>query len=113
MTCTCVLRGGNRQQWTGTPDLIFQHHTSIGTLRRSKQAGCTICTALANDLKDGLDLLEDDGSISLAASLSEVKTLGSSQAVYRLDFRLQGKQVHTFVLISLGEPPYYFHHVEP
>lgn len=97
-----MLRGGTGQQWTGTHDLNFQHHSRTETLRRSKQAGCTICTVLADVLKEEIDLLHDS-EISIAANLSEVKTLKSAQAVYRLDFVLQRKQVRTFVLINLGK----------
>jgi len=99
MICTCMLRGGTGRQWTGTYDLTFKHHSRTETLRRSKQAGCSICTALANELRQDIDLLEDE-DISVTASLSKVKTLELKHAIYRLDFVLQKKHTRTFVLMQ-------------
>jgi hypothetical protein len=94
-----MLRGGTGQQWTGTYDLTFKHHSRTDTLRRSKQAGCSICTVLAKELRQEIDLLEDE-DITVAANLSKVKTPELNQAIYRLDFVLQKKLTRTFVLMQ-------------
>jgi hypothetical protein len=97
-----MLRGGVGQQWTGTYDLTFKHHSRTDTLRRSKQAGCSICTAIAKDLRQEIDLLEDE-DISIVANLSPVKTPELKRATYRLDFVLQKKRIRTFVLVQACE----------
>ncbi len=94
-----MLRGGTGQQWTGTYDLTFKHHARTDTLRRSKQAGCSICTVLADELRQDIDLLVDQ-DISVATSLSKVITPELKQAIYRLDFVLQKKKTRTFVLMQ-------------
>lgn len=96
-----MLRGGLGRRWTGAHDLTFEHHSRTETLRRSKQAGCTICTVLADIAKEDIDLLDDE-NISIVAILSTVKTIKSDQAVYRLDFVLQKKQIRTFILVNRG-----------
>ncbi|KAF2194080.1 HET-domain-containing protein [Zopfia rhizophila CBS 207.26] len=95
--CTCMLRGGTGQQWNGTHDLTFKHHTKTDTLRRSREAGCSICIALANELRQEIDLFEDH-DLSIEASLSEVKDTESDKNLYRLDFVLQKRRTRTFVL---------------
>jgi len=94
-----MLRGGTGQHWTGTYDLTFKHHSRTDSLRRSKQAGCSICTALANELRQDIDLLEDQ-DIIIAANLSKVKTPELKQVAYRLDFVLQKRRTRTFVLMQ-------------
>jgi hypothetical protein len=99
MICTGMLRGGTGQHWTGTFDLTFKHHSTADSLRRSEQAGCSICTALASELRQEIDLLEGQ-DIFIAAKLYKVKTPELKQAIYRLDFVLQKKQIRTFVLMQ-------------
>jgi hypothetical protein len=94
-----MLRGGTGQQWIGTYDLTFKHHVTTDTLRRSREAGCSICTALANELRQEIDLLEDQ-DISIEASLSEVKEYNGT---YRLDFLLEKRRTRTFVLREKGK----------
>jgi hypothetical protein len=114
--CVCMLRGGTGQQWNGTHDLTFSHHSRTESLRRSREAGCSICIALANELRSEIDLLEDQ-SISIEASLSvlefrkdrkaEVKGSRLDVSLYRLEFLLQKRRNRTFVLNQVGE--FHFH----
>ncbi|KAL1623445.1 hypothetical protein SLS54_004434 [Diplodia seriata] len=98
-----MLRGGIGQQWNGTYDLTFKHHTRTETLRRSREAGCSICIALANELRYNTDLLEDQ-DICIDASLSELKGgQWGDGGEYRLDFMLEKKRTRTFVLRPTGD----------
>ncbi|OJD36015.1 heterokaryon incompatibility protein [Diplodia corticola] len=102
-TCACMLRGGTGQQWNGTYDLTFKHHARTESLRRSREAGCSICIALANELRHEMDLL-DDQDISIDANLSELKGgQWKDGGVYRLDFILEKRRTRTFVLRPTGE----------
>jgi hypothetical protein len=98
-----MLRGGTGKQWIGTYDLTFKHHATTDTLRRSREAGCSLCTALANELRQEIDLLEDQ-AISIEARLSEVKGIEpGSSCMYRLDFLLEKRRTRTFVLRETGK----------
>lgn len=97
-----MLRGGTGQEWRGTYELTFKHHSRTEALRRSREAGCSICVALANELKHEVDLL-DDQEISIEASLSELKGGQWTGGVYRLDFVLEKRRTRTFVLRPTGE----------
>ncbi|KAK7733609.1 hypothetical protein SLS57_000624 [Botryosphaeria dothidea] len=96
-----MLRGGTGQEWRGTYELTFKHHSRTEALRRSREAGCSICVALANELKHEVDLL-DDQEISIEASLSELKGGQWTGGVYRLDFVLEKRRTRTFVLRPTG-----------
>jgi hypothetical protein len=63
-----MLRGGRGELWAGTHDLTFDHHKTTTSLRRSREADCSICISLANVLRHDMDLLEDR-SISIKAKL--------------------------------------------
>jgi hypothetical protein len=94
--CLRMLRGGAGKQWLEY--LRFAHHSSTVTLRHSRDAGCSICRALATDLKKDINLAIDQ-DIVIEALLSELKELpGKRNSAYRLDFLLETKRIHTFVL---------------
>lgn len=97
-----MLRGRTGLQWNGTHDLTFNHHTKTDTLRRSREVGCSICVALANELRQDIDLF-DDYDLSIEAILSEVKDIGLDNSLYRLDFSLPKKRTRTFVLRPIGK----------
>lgn len=103
--CIGLLRAGSGVMWAGTHDLTFEHHKTTTTLRRSREAGCSICIALANVLRPELDLLEDR-SISIRASLRKISSdqvdLGPDDQPsgnnFRLDFELERKHARVFLL---------------
>lgn len=107
-----MLRGGTGQQWNGTHDLTFKHHSRTESLRRSREAGCSICIALVNELRHEVDLL-DDRPLSIAANLSvlslrkdrkaEAKGAKTNGGMYRLDFVLEKRCTRTFVLRETGK----------
>src|SRR5262245_6608546 len=94
--CVCMLLGGTGELWTGTHDLTFEHHTSTVTLRRSREADCSICIALANVLRPEIDLLEDQ-PISIRASLSKLSSDGFDHDRFRLDFDILKRHTRTFL----------------
>jgi hypothetical protein len=87
-----MLRGGTGESWFGTHELMFQHHSSTATLRRSREADCTICITLANLLRHDINLL-DDQAISIRARLQKIPLYG-----YRLDFDVEKKYTRIFLL---------------
>lgn len=100
-TCVSLLRGGLGPKWNGTYDPIFRHHTNTKTLRRSQEAGCAICDALANELQSEISLSQDQ-HISVNAHLSRLRGRLWEDAEYRLDFELDKKRIRTFVLRPTG-----------
>jgi hypothetical protein len=93
--CVGMLRGGTGELWTGTHDLTFQHHSSTATLRRSREADCTICIALANILRHDIDLLSDQ-AISIRARLQRLPPPQDTD--FRLDFIVEKKYTRIFLL---------------
>ncbi|EKG17140.1 Heterokaryon incompatibility [Macrophomina phaseolina MS6] len=100
-TCACMLRGGTEQLLQGDRALVFRHHTRTESLRRSREGRCSICVALANELRDEIDLFNDQ-DISVEASLSELMHgEWANRDVYRLDFVLEKRRTRTFVLSAI------------
>ncbi|KAL6712073.1 hypothetical protein ACN47E_003116 [Coniothyrium glycines] len=95
--CVGMLRGGSGEMFAGTHDLTFQHHMTTTSLRRSREADCSICIALANVLRQETDLLEDR-SISIRARLKRLSEEGSSELKYCLDFELEKRYTRVFLL---------------
>lgn len=101
--CLRMLRGGNGKQWVEY--LRFTHHTSTAMLHQSRDVGCFICRALADDLRQHIDLPEEQEFI-IEALLSELKDIhGKGNSAYRLDFLLKLERIHTFVLQETGNEP--------
>jgi hypothetical protein len=92
-----MLRGGRGELWAGTHDLTFEHHKTTTSLRRSREADCSICIALANVLRNDMDLLEDR-SISIKASLKRLPEDESKEIKYCLDFDLEGAYNRIYLL---------------
>lgn len=82
-----MLRGGRGELWAGTHDLTFDHHKTTTSLRRSREADCSICISLANVLRHDMDLLEDQ-PISIKASLRRLPDDKPDEKKYCLDFDL-------------------------
>jgi hypothetical protein len=103
-----MLRGGQGQIWTGTHDLTFEHHKTTTSLRRSREADCSICIVLVNILRQEVDLLEDK-PLSILAYLSKLPKLDNNidEIRYRLEFRLEKRFSRMFLLKELGMGPYY------
>lgn len=102
-TCVGMLRGGQGQIWAGTHDLTFEHHKTTTTLRRSREADCSICIVLVNILRHEVDLLEDR-PLSVSARLSRpLKQDGTNETRYILDFRLEKKFTRIFLLKEIGK----------
>lgn len=97
-----MLRGGQGQIWTGTHDLTFEHHKTTTSLRRSREADCSICIVLVNILRHEVDLLEDK-PLSILAYLSKLPKLDDvDETRYRLEFRCEKKFSRMFLLKKLG-----------
>ncbi|KAF2690119.1 HET-domain-containing protein [Lentithecium fluviatile CBS 122367] len=95
--CVCMLRGGRSELWTGSLDRTYQHHSTIATLRGSKEAGCTICIGLSNILQHKVDLL-NDLPIAIRASLHRVMNKWQDDSIYLLEFDLNKKYMRTYLL---------------
>jgi hypothetical protein len=98
--CVGMIRGGRGELWVGTHDLTYEHHTTTGSLRRSREADCSICIGLANVLRHDMDLLEDK-PISIRASLRllpEKTGSKNKEVVYSLHFDLDGRHTRTYRL---------------
>jgi hypothetical protein len=92
-----MLRGGRGELWAGTHDLTFDHHKTTTSLRRSREADCSICISLANVLRHDMDLLEDR-SISIKASLKRLPEDGLGEIKYCLDFNLNKSYNRIYLL---------------
>ncbi|KAH8732831.1 heterokaryon incompatibility protein-domain-containing protein [Phaeosphaeriaceae sp. PMI808] len=99
--CVGMLRGGRGDIWVGTHDLTFDHHKTTTTLRRSREADCSICIALANILRHEFDLLEDR-PISIRATLHKLPRDQSRKAQFQLNFELERKHTRIFLLKETG-----------
>jgi hypothetical protein len=99
--CVGMLRGGRGELWAGTHDLTFEHHKTTTSLRRSREADCSICIALANVLRSDMDLLEDR-PISIKASLKRLAEDGSKEIKYCLDFDLERTHNRIYLLKETG-----------
>lgn len=98
-----MLRGGKEQAWRGIHDLAFDHHTRTESLRRSSEAGCSICVALTKELRHEIDLLNNQ-DVSIEPKLSELRHgKWEDSGAYRLDFLLEKKRTRTFILTPTSE----------
>lgn len=94
--CVGMLRGGRGELWAGTHDLTFNHHNTTASLRKSREADCSICISLAKVLRRDMDLLEDR-PISIKASLKKLPADGSGVR-YSLDFDLNRSYSRMYLL---------------
>lgn len=79
-------------------DPAFKYHSRTDALRQSIEAGCSICIALANKLRQNINL-KNNQDISIKGFLSKVEELKSdSSSIYQLDFIVENRWTHTFKL---------------
>lgn len=98
-----MLRGGSGELWAGTHDLTFKHHKTTASLRKSREADCSICISLAKVLRHDMDLLEDR-PISIKASLKKLPADGVGVR-YSLDFDLNGSHNRIYLLKETSRLP--------
>jgi hypothetical protein len=89
-----MLRGG-RGVRSGTHDLIFYHHKTTTSLRRSREVDCKICTSLGNAIWRDVNLLEDQ-PISITAVLKPVLS------GFSLDFDINQRFKRAYLLQAIG-----------
>lgn len=109
--CWGMLRGHDGQQWKGTYNLNFKHHSSLEGLKASSALNCGICRVLEEEWAvrlGGEPRLATDRFQS-TAGLSVVNDVDDKD-IYRLDFKLTGTLsdtdfVHkkTFLLQEISE----------
>jgi len=99
-----MLRGGSGELWAGTHDLTFKHHKTTASLRKSREADCSICMSLAKVLRHDMDLLEDQ-SISIKASLKRLLPDRLGEVRYSLDFDLNGSHNRIYLLKETSTLP--------
>jgi hypothetical protein len=89
--------------FTGTLDLVFEHHKSTKMLRQSIGMHCPMCTRLAQMLSEDTDISRDQ-PVAIRACLKKVHQLPQDPEGYdfTLDFKLGNGRECRFLLAKIG-----------
>ncbi|KAF4538958.1 Heterokaryon incompatibility protein [Lasiodiplodia theobromae] len=79
-------------------ELRFDHHQRTKALWQAAENGCSVCSALARQLKRDRFALEEDQPIDLQAALASICGREWKRGYYSLDFLLDGRWMRTFAL---------------
>ncbi|KAB2575102.1 hypothetical protein DBV05_g6285 [Lasiodiplodia theobromae] len=97
-TCSRMLRHQAGLRENRRVELRFDHHQRTKALWQAAENGCSVCSALARQLKRDRFALEEDQPIDLQAALASICGREWKRGYYSLDFLLDGRWMRTFAL---------------